>query len=69
MPTYKCVICQREVAYSGGLPEGYPFCSERCRMVDLGKWFREQYTIDRDLTIEDVGDLPPGTVEDHPPGY
>lgn len=22
-----------------------PFCSERCRMVDLGKWFEEDHKI------------------------
>jgi len=23
----------------------YPFCSERCRLVDLGKWFDEKYRV------------------------
>ena len=23
----------------------FPFCSKRCRLVDLGKWFREDYRI------------------------
>ena len=55
MPTHKCAICKREVEYEGGLPALYPFCSERCRMVDLGKWFREEYSIDRDLAPEDIG--------------
>jgi endogenous inhibitor of DNA gyrase (YacG/DUF329 family) len=43
------------------VPALYPFCSERCRMVDLGKWFNEQYSIDRDLTVEDLPEdmLPP----------
>ncbi|MDX9714472.1 MAG: DNA gyrase inhibitor YacG [Dissulfurispiraceae bacterium] len=22
-----------------------PFCSERCKMIDLGKWASEEYTI------------------------
>ncbi len=57
MPTYRCAICQSVVEYAGGLPQLYPFCSERCRLVDLGKWFREQYTIDRELDAEDVGDI------------
>lgn len=29
------------------LPEGFPFCSERCRLVDLGKWFDEEYRVTR----------------------
>jgi uncharacterized protein len=58
MPTYRCVICQKETRYAGALPELYPFCSDRCKMVDLGRWFRESYTIDRDLS-PDEADEPP----------
>jgi endogenous inhibitor of DNA gyrase (YacG/DUF329 family) len=53
--TYRCSICGKEVRCSGALPDLYPFCSERCRLVDLGRWFNEQYSIDRDLTPEDIG--------------
>jgi hypothetical protein len=28
-------------------------------MVDLGLWFREAYSVDRDLRPEDVADAPP----------
>ncbi len=59
MAVYRCVICEREVPYEGGLPPLYPFCGARCKMVDLGKWLREDYTVDRDLTAEDVDQLPP----------
>jgi len=40
---YCCAICQREVEYDAPLPALYPFCSPRCKMVDLGRWFREEY--------------------------
>jgi endogenous inhibitor of DNA gyrase (YacG/DUF329 family) len=53
MPTYRCVICQRETSYDGPLPELFPFCSHRCRWVDLGRWLREAYTIDREARPED----------------
>lgn len=23
----------------------YPFCSDRCRLIDLGKWLGEEYRI------------------------
>jgi endogenous inhibitor of DNA gyrase (YacG/DUF329 family) len=52
MRSYRCAICERTVAYEGRLPLLYPFCSERCRMVDLGRWFRESYSIDRDVGPE-----------------
>lgn len=38
----KCPICHRPVNLSD--PES-PFCSERCREVDLGNWAMEKYVI------------------------
>jgi endogenous inhibitor of DNA gyrase (YacG/DUF329 family) len=39
----KCPICKKkEVAL--GEPD-FPFCSERCRLIDLGKWAAEEYRI------------------------
>jgi uncharacterized protein len=38
----KCPICKKEVAL--GDPE-FPFCSERCRLIDLGNWASEKYVI------------------------
>ncbi len=38
----KCPICRKEVPF--GAPE-MPFCSERCRLIDLGKWADEEYRI------------------------
>lgn len=29
-----------------------PFCSERCKMIDLGKWFREEYRVSEPLRPE-----------------
>jgi endogenous inhibitor of DNA gyrase (YacG/DUF329 family) len=54
MAAYRCASCEKEVTCAGHIPELYPFCSERCRMVDLGRWFRESYLIDRDLSPEDM---------------
>lgn len=41
-----CPTCKKSVPYENEteVPER-PFCSERCRLVDLGKWFTEQYRI------------------------
>ncbi len=27
--------------------ENFPFCSERCRLIDLGAWLDEKYRIDQ----------------------
>lgn len=40
--TLKCPICGKEAPF--GAPE-MPFCSERCRLIDLGKWAEEEYRI------------------------
>jgi endogenous inhibitor of DNA gyrase (YacG/DUF329 family) len=53
---FRCSICDKTVRYDGPLPALYPFCSQRCRWVDLGRWLNEQYSIDRDLGPEDGGD-------------
>ena len=37
-----CPICKKEV--KPGDPE-MPFCSERCRLIDLGIWASEGYVI------------------------
>lgn len=56
MPSFRCSTCGREVEFSGGLPAIYPFCSERCRLVDLGRWLREEYSIERELTPEEAAE-------------
>ncbi|GAB4553933.1 MAG: hypothetical protein Tsb0013_16440 [Phycisphaerales bacterium] len=34
--------------------ETFPFCSERCRNADLGKWFNEEYRISREIKDSDI---------------
>jgi endogenous inhibitor of DNA gyrase (YacG/DUF329 family) len=42
----RCPICSRtiEIATPGDLPT-FPFCSERCRLIDLGRWIDENYVL------------------------
>ena len=42
--TVKCPTCGTAVAW---LPENAfrPFCSERCKMIDLGAWAESEYSI------------------------
>ena len=37
-----CPRCGAETEYSEA-NKWRPFCSERCRMIDLGKWAAEEY--------------------------
>ena len=39
-----CPTCSRRTVYSPDNP-WRPFCSERCRSVDLGAWANEQYRV------------------------
>ncbi len=46
-----------------------PFCSERCRLIDLGKWFNEEHRISRPFNATDfegMDQLPRTTDPDQP---
>jgi len=43
----RCPTCKQPVAERAVNP-AFPFCSERCRLLDLGKWFDGQYRIPGD---------------------
>lgn len=50
----RCPICDRRMQGASTAEWPYfPFCSERCRLVDLGRWLGEAYTIS--LTAEGEG--------------
>ena len=38
----RCPICKKPVKSS---EPDFPFCSDRCRLIDLGKWASGQYVI------------------------
>jgi uncharacterized protein len=40
----KCPTCERPIEWSEAFPFR-PFCSERCRLIDLGAWLSEQHAI------------------------
>ncbi len=42
----KCPICKKETVWEGN--PFRPFCSERCRTIDLGEWATEGYRIPGD---------------------
>ncbi|PYV49659.1 MAG: DNA gyrase inhibitor YacG [Acidobacteria bacterium] len=52
MPGSKCPICKKPVEQNA---EDFPFCSERCRLLDLGKWASGQYVISSPLQDTDDG--------------
>jgi endogenous inhibitor of DNA gyrase (YacG/DUF329 family) len=42
----KCPTCRREIDWNES--PFRPFCSERCRLIDLGAWLSEQRAIPGD---------------------
>lgn len=42
-----CPICKKPVEADGPDKPGsaFPFCSERCRLIDLGRWLSGKYQI------------------------
>ena len=44
--THPCPTCGKEFRY-GEISESpnFPFCSQRCKMVDLGRWLTGGYSI------------------------
>jgi uncharacterized protein len=39
----RCPICEKEALWDDN--PFRPFCSERCKLIDLGKWASEDYRI------------------------
>jgi len=49
--TRQCRTCSGEITADNPF---FPFCSERCKLADLGAWFSEKYTITRPLDQRDL---------------
>ena len=47
---WKCPICGKSAKL--GDPD-FPFCGERCRLIDLGAWLSELHKIPDERTAED----------------
>ncbi|WP_404809810.1 DNA gyrase inhibitor YacG [Methylobacillus caricis] len=50
-----CPQCGELSEYSSNNPYR-PFCSERCRLIDLGQWASENYRIPDTAKPEDIPD-------------
>ena len=62
---FRCPICKKPTRE--GVKE-FPFCSERCRLLDLGKWLDGEYRVTRPLAPSKGADDSPESVEDENPG-
>ena len=46
-----CPVCKSDFHQQKSL--ALPFCSDRCRQIDLGRWFNEEYS----LPVVDASDM------------
>jgi uncharacterized protein len=59
----KCPTCGKPVEWKENPHR--PFCSERCQLVDLGRWVNDEYTVPGEhAPLSDQQESPPATAED-----
>lgn len=58
--TRSCPTCGRPAPWDDN-PDR-PFCSERCRLIDLGHWASEDYAVPEDPHTAEIGEI---EEEDH----
>ncbi len=49
---WHCPICKKPTDSEAHLE--FPFCSERCRLLDLGNWASERYVVSEPVEDESV---------------
>lgn len=57
--TGTCPICG-SAAQADASDSSRPFCSSRCKKIDLSNWLSEKYNLPRPLSAEDFDALSPG---------
>ncbi len=53
-----CPICKKKGEWFAG--KYGPFCSKRCKMIDLGKWFSGEHAISEPLRPEQLETIEEG---------
>ena len=51
----KCPICGTCVVWGPQSPHR-PFCSDRCRLIDLGAWASDAYRVEGEVPLDDESD-------------
>ncbi|HEX5221561.1 MAG TPA: DNA gyrase inhibitor YacG [Verrucomicrobiae bacterium] len=57
----KCPTCRKSGTWFAG--KYGPFCSHRCKLIDLGKWFSEAHTVSSPLRPEDLANCADGSAD------
>lgn len=55
MPTFECPTCGKVTSVNRADEAPFrPFCSSRCKMVDLGRWLDGTYRVSEPASPEDI---------------
>lgn len=57
-PLVPCPTCQRQTRFEPA-NRWRPFCSERCRQIDLGAWASERFRVPAEAPTDEDGTAPP----------
>ena len=60
---HRCPICRKPT--DSETNADFPFCSERCRLLDLGNWSSEKYVISNPVFDESEEDSRPSDADDN----
>ena len=52
-----CPSCEKETELTSSNPYR-PFCSKRCRLIDLGEWISENYSISENSIGDEITQTP-----------
>ena len=61
--TVRCPICRKQVSLEDPT---MPFCSDRCRLIDLGNWAAEKYSIPVSSQTKEFEEDPEGSEPEGP---
>jgi len=53
---HRCPICKKPT--DSQADADFPFCSERCRLLDLGNWSSEKYVVSQPVFDQNQEDNP-----------
>ena len=62
----KCLTCRKSGPWLTG--SFNPFCSHRCKLIDLGKWFNAEHAISEPLRTEHLAELAGPSAEESAAG-
>jgi endogenous inhibitor of DNA gyrase (YacG/DUF329 family) len=60
--TFHCPICRKPT--DSDAHAEFPFCSERCKLLDLGAWASEKYVISEPAIDESSSETPSQEADD-----